>query len=82
MTRFLVLAAALVIGSSLARSAGDPLPSITKAIERSQSRRPDIVMDMWLVVGTSGEFVLMRRTMDAGGRMCSMLPDDWYYGAH
>jgi hypothetical protein len=81
----LVLAAALAIGSlgaSLARSAGDPLPSVTRALDASFSRpvgRASISMDIWQVVGTSGDFVLMRPAEHLP-RTCSMLPDDWYYG--
>jgi len=61
--KFFVLAAALAIGSygaSLARSAGDPLESITSAFETSLARNvyePDISVNMGQVVATSGEFI-------------------------
>ena len=85
MTRFLVLAFALAIGTigaSLARSAGDPLPSVTRAFAALNTREvgeATISMDMWQVVGESGDVVLMRQTGNVS-RVGSMLTKDWYYG--
>ena len=81
--RFLVLVAVLAIGSygaSLARSAGDPLPSISTAFEKSLARNvgeSDVSMDVGQVVGTSDEFVNVAWSIP-NDRVGSMLPANWY----
>lgn len=83
MSRFLILAFALAVGSfgaSLARSAGDPLPSVTHAFDAFNAHdfgEATISVEIWQVVGTSGDFVFVRPASNMN-RVGSMLPKDWY----